>query len=148
MTRKQLIALVATAAVLTVAVAAAWALEWLGNRSGSPKYSIAVVRSGQELAKFDVAKLKALPQKKIVADGKSETGPTLLGVLSAAGVHDFSSVTVRGMGVRDSGVIELSRAEVNSSVLLDFAERGTMKLVSPGLEWEDRVRDVTRIEVQ
>ena len=52
------------------------------------------------------------------------------------------------MGIRDEGYITLTRSQVRPDVLLDFAERGTVKLVSPRLAWEDRVRDVTGIEVR
>ena len=44
-------------------------------------------------------------------------------------MKDFSTVTVRGMGIRDSGVIQLSREDVRPNVVLDFAQRGTVKIV-------------------
>jgi hypothetical protein len=63
-------------------------------------------------------------------------------------VTDFDSVTVTGLGVRDDGRIVLSRAQVDQDVVLDVAERGTTKLCGPNIAYEDRVRDVERIEVR
>jgi hypothetical protein len=144
MKRGQAIALAVTAAALLAAVGIAW---WL-QASSVQGYQIVVTRDGRELAGFDLEELRALPQSKVVVDGKTESGPALGDVLKAAGVSNFTSVTVRGMGLRDSGTITLLRAEVGPDVLLDFAQRGTMKVVSPDLAWEARVRDVTGIEVR
>jgi hypothetical protein len=80
--------------------------------------------------------------------GQLQEGPALLEVLRQAGVEEFDSVVVRGMALRDAGVIELGRDEVDEDVLLDFAIRGTVKLCGPQIGWADRVRDVEEIEVR
>ena len=147
MGRKQIIGFVVTAAVLTAAVAAAWGLEALGRRS-TGEYAVTIVRGDETLASFDTEALRDLPTLTIESEGKTETGPAVIAVLRAAGVDAFESITVRGMGLRDEGVLRLTRQQVREDLVLDFADRGTVKLVSPELKWEDRVRDVTTIEVQ
>jgi hypothetical protein len=52
------------------------------------------------------------------------------------------------MGIRDEGRLVLAAAELDDRVLLDFAERGTVKIVSPELSWRERVRDVVEIAVR
>jgi hypothetical protein len=37
---------------------------------------------------------------------------------------------------------------VTDEVLLDIANRGTVKVVGPDISWDDRVRDVTEIVVE
>ncbi len=73
----------------------------------------------------------------------------MLAVLEAAGVgRDFSELEITGMGLRDGGRLLLTAAQVDEGVLLDFAERGTVKVVSPELSWRERVRDVVEIAVR
>jgi hypothetical protein len=42
----------------------------------------------------------------------------------------------------------LTAAEVSEDVILDIANRGTVKIVGPRIAWDDRVRDVTDIIVE
>lgn len=147
--------LVAAAALLLV-VAAAWAAERqiaAGDASGDGPppsvYRVAVTRDGELLRTFAVAELEALPAISLTAEGKAQQGPTLLSVLEAAGVgRDFNEIEITGMGLRDGGRLLLTAAQVDDSVVLDFAERGTVKLVSPELSWRERVRDVVEIAVR
>jgi len=141
--------LISAAIVLVVLIAGAWAIELVARRAGAASdYRISVVRDGQVLRSFDLKALAKLPSHSAVMQGQKQQGPSLLDVLAEAGVEDFTVVTVIGQGVRDDGVIELSRAEVGENVLLDLAARGTMKLCGPDISWDDRVRDVERIEVR
>ena len=144
------------AAALVLVVAAAWVAERQldgGGTSGDgtkpPAYTVAVTRDGELLRAFSVAELEALPAVGITADGKPQEGPSLLAVLEAAGVRDgFTEVEITGMGLRDGGHLVLAAGQVSGQVLLDFAERGTVKIVSPALSWRERVRDVVEIAVR
>jgi hypothetical protein len=146
-TRKQKIAFAVTAVALLTAVTVAWSLQVSSEVDGGG-YAVDVVRDGAVLETFDVEALAALGMRKVVTQGQQQEGPPLLAVLGAAGVTDFDSVTVTGLGVRDDGRIVLSRAQVDQDVVLDVAERGTTKLCGPNIAYEDRVRDVERIEVR
>ena len=133
--------------VLLALVAVAWIAEGL---LASPEDipPIVVTRGGVTLAEFTVDELRELPQHRISQFGKWEEGPAVLDVLAAAGVDDFERLVVTGQGVRDSGRLELDAAEVTPNVVLDFANRGTVKIASPDITWGDRVRDVTELEVR
>ncbi|MEN6429448.1 MAG: hypothetical protein ABFC80_01195 [Coriobacteriales bacterium] len=150
MSRRKAIILLGAFCVL--AVAGLGAAEVLAGNdplgSGGPAgYSVRVLRDQEVLATFGVDALRRLDSRKITIDGKTEEGPRLRKVLEAAGVKSYDTVTIRGAGVYDDGVIILSHAEVTDDVLLDFANRGTVKIVSPRMLREDRVRDVTDIIV-
>jgi len=68
-------------------------------------------------------------------------------VLEAVGIDGFSRLEVRGMGLRDDGRLTLRSVQINDELILDFTDRGTLKVVSPDLDWRDRVRDVTQLRV-
>jgi len=144
------------AAALVVVVAGAWLLERAVNGSAGgpsgppapPAYSVRVTRDGAELKTFTVDDLRGLPQASEEVDGKLQEGPSLPAVLVAAGVGtSYESLVITGLGVRDDGRLRLPAARVNEAVLLDFSDRGTMKVVSPALDWSERVRDVVEIAV-
>jgi hypothetical protein len=145
------------AGVLVAVVVAAWLVERGVDGSGqapagSPKssaYAVNVERGGKVLRRFTVTDLHRLAQTQIVSDGKPQNGPSLPVVLAAAGVHSgYSAVEVRGMGIRDKGRLMLTAAKVNGKVVLDFNDRGTVKIVSPSMDVGQRVRDVTAIVVR
>jgi hypothetical protein len=143
---------VVLAAVLVALVAAAIGFEALVS-AGTPgptsgEYAVVIVRDGKELGAFTLEDLKDIGYVKETIDGDLQEGPRLLDVLAEAGVRDFETLTIAGMGIRDDGLITLTRDQVSERVLLDVAIRGTVKVVGPGIEWGDRVRDVTQIEVQ
>jgi hypothetical protein len=134
--------------VLLLAVAGAYAFERAYTpANGEPGSSIAVAEGSRVLRTFTMDDLRKLGVRRVVMQGKPETGPTLSSVLSAAGVHEFASVTIVGLGVRDSGRLTLARAAIDRNVLLDLANRGTAKVCGPDIPYDKRVRDVVRIEV-
>jgi hypothetical protein len=148
------------AVALVALVALAWLVEWRAaggvstpgavagtDAAGPPGYTVAVLRGGDVLRRFTPADLRRLPQVTITADGKEQDGPTVHAVLSAAGVTDFDRLEVRGMGLRDDGRLTLAARQVGEDLVLDFTDRGTLKVVSPDLDWGDRVRDVTELRV-
>jgi hypothetical protein len=131
---------------LVLLVVAAWAAaSLLGPKS---QYEIRVLDGSKVLATYSIDKLEALGVEKIVVLGKEEQGPSLMRVLQASGVESFQKVTIRGAGVRDGGVIVLTPAEASNDVIFDVANRGTVKVVGPDIEWGDRVRDVTDVVVE
>ena len=84
--------LVAAAAIVAV-VLAAWALQAMASGGAgssqddpAPPYSVAVRQDGEVLKSYDLAALHALPQRRIVIDGKEQTGPSLATLLEDAGV--------------------------------------------------------------
>jgi len=135
------------AAALAAAIALAWVTEWWVSEHGT-RYEVVVRRGDAVLAVYDLDDMRALPQSTVKALGKVETGPTLLSVLEESGVSRFETLQVLGAGVRDDGEVVLSSSEVTPGVLLDIAERGTVKVVGPDMTWDDRVRDVTDIVVE
>ncbi len=147
LTRKQAIVLTVTVATLVVAVAVAWLLDFRAQ-AGDAVYRVAIVRDEEVVRTFDLEELRALPARKIMMQGEEQEGPPLLDVLEAAGVTEFASLTVTGLGLRDSGRLVLRSADVDEDVLLDFSLRGSVKVCGPSIAWEDRVRDVERIEVR
>ena len=69
-------------------------------------------------------------------------------MLEAVAIGDFARLEVRGMGLRDDGRLTLAVAQIDDDLVLDFSDRGTLKLVSPDLGWRERVRDVTELRVR
>lgn len=145
------------AGVLVAAALAAWLLEWAvngaaeapGSTPAATAYTVAVVRDGETLERFTAAQLHSLPQTSIMSEGKPQEGPSVAAVLTAAGVRGpFTELEFHGMGVRDAGLLTLPARSLNGQTILDFNERGTVKVVSPSLDVHERVRDVTAIVVK
>lgn len=145
------------AGVLVAVVLGAWIAERAVNGTAeapggapmAPAYTVSVERDGKTLKRFTVAQLHELPQTHIVSDGKPQDGPSLAVVLAAAGIRGaFTSLDIRGMGLRDGGRLTLPAASVTPRTILDFSDRGTLKVVSPSLSFRERVRDVTAIIVR
>ena len=55
----------------------------------APPYSIKVQKDGKTLKNYDLAALHALPQSRVVIDGKEQTGPSLTTLLADAGVGSY-----------------------------------------------------------
>jgi hypothetical protein len=97
-------------------------------------------------SKFDVTldAVKKLTLAQITVEGKMQEGPKLLDVLSLAGVTDFTEITITGSSVPST----LKREQVDDNTILDFSNRGTMKLATtyiPKAEW---TKDITEITVK
>ena len=97
-------------------------------------------------AKFDVTldAVKKLPLAQITVDGKVQEGPKLMDVLALAGVTDFTEVTFTG----SSPSVTLTRAQVDDNTILDFANRGTMKLATTYIPMPNWTKDITEIKVK
>jgi hypothetical protein len=142
------------AGVLAVVIAAAWAAEQWSKPGAeattsayAPGYTVKVVQAGKVLKAFSLTDLHALPTTHVLMNEKEQDGPALTAVLQAAGVSGPVPVSIVGTGLRDSGHLHLSAAQVTSKVVLDFTNRDTVKLCSPHIAQSDWVRDVTEIRV-
>jgi hypothetical protein len=102
-----------------------------------------LVKADGSVKSFSLDELKKLPLTSIMSNGQPQEGPALLATLQAAGVTSFGSVTVTG----SNGSATLSRSEVTKDVVLDFNNRGSVKLVSPSMPKPKRIIDITKIEV-
>lgn len=144
--------LVAVAAIAAV-IGGAWVLQASvsgdsSSAAGAARpYSIVVRKDGAPLKTYDLAALRALPQDRVVVDGKEQTGPSLETLLADAGAGQYARVEVRGAGLRDKGSLVLTTAQVRRKVQLDFADRGTVKVCGPSLYHAEWVRDVVSIDV-
>lgn len=93
---------------------------------------------------FTADELRQLPLASIKVEGKPEEGPVLLDVLQGAGVEEFKQVTLSGGG----SSLTLARQQITPEVILDFANRGTVKLAAPHVPKKDWVKDITEIKVE
>ncbi len=93
---------------------------------------------------FSLDDLKKLPLTSIMSNGQPQEGPALRAVLQAAGVTSFAQVKVTGT----NGSATLTQAEVTKDVILDFNNRGKVKLVSPSMPKPKRIIDVITIEAR
>lgn len=145
--RRGLVVLAAVLATVVTSLVVAGVLLSGRAPDDAGSYRVRVLQDGRELASFTTIELEDLEMTEIVVAGLPETGPRVSTVLAAAGVKDYRTLTFRGMGVRDDGVIVVYRQDVDDQLILDIAYRGTVKVVGPRIAREDRVRDVTSIEV-
>lgn len=97
-------------------------------------------------AKFDVMleAVKGLPLASITVDGKVQEGPKLLDILKLAGITDFVEVTLTG----SSAAATLTREQVDDNTILDFSNRGTMKLATTYIPKANWTKDITEIAVK
>jgi hypothetical protein len=88
--------------------------------------------------------LKKLPLASLTIEGKVEEGPKLSDVLKAAGVSDFTQVTLSG----SASPVTLPKNQVDDNTILDFNNHGTVKLASTYIPKPDWTKDVSKIEVK
>lgn len=114
------------------------------EQAANPDAIFTVVQADGSAKAFTLADLRALPMTSILADGSPQEGPALLAVLEAAGVSDFTEVTLTGV----DGIKSLTHDEVTPEVVLDFNNRGSVKIVAPDWPRDARIRDITQIDVK
>jgi hypothetical protein len=122
----------------------------------SPKTPLALQPTPVSTALFNVVKtdgssvaftwddLKKLPLANLTIEGKVEEGPKLIDVLKAAGVTDFSEVTLTG----SASPATLTKAQVDDNTILDFNNHGTVKLSSTYIPKPQWTKDVSEIKVK
>jgi hypothetical protein len=151
--RRRLWPVFAAVVALAAVVAVAWVLQASVSDGGSTAagatkaYAIRVLKDGELLRSYDLAALRALPQARVVIDGKAQTGPSLTALLADAGAGAYKTVDVRGAGLRDKGSLSLTAAQARHKVQIDFSDRGTVKVCGPALYHAEWVRDVVSIDV-
>ena len=131
---------------LLVLLALAWLLDALAGQAAAD-YRVVVRRDGAELRSYSLEDLRRFESHKFTQSGLTEEGPSVRDVLSDAGVEDFARLTVVGLGIKDDGLLVLDADQVDEDVLLDFANRGTVKIAGPNITRAERVRDVTELRV-
>ena len=113
-------------------------------------YAIVFIQGDKQLAALTIEDIKKLPQVAVTLEGKSESGPTFLSALSAAGVKDFNEVTVKGMtkGRIATAELTLKMAEINDKVILDISNQGTTKLAGENIPESKWIIDVSEVVVR
>jgi hypothetical protein len=106
-----------------------------------------VVRTGgTTVGRFDVAALRGLPQIDVAtpqSQGKQvQHGPRVRTVLARAGVQRFGRLRATGPGAAQT----FTAGEIDDQVVLDFDNRGTVKLAGAHLPQDRWVRDVTELD--
>jgi hypothetical protein len=114
--------------------------------SGQAGYAVVVRDGSRTVGRFDLAALRALPQADIStlkSQGKqTQHGPRVRTVLTRAGVQRFGRLKVAGLDATGT----FSSAEIDDQVVLDFDNRGTVKLAGANLPVDRWVRDVTELD--
>ena len=93
---------------------------------------------------FTWDELKKLPLATLTVEGKVEEGPRLSDVLKAAGITEFTEVSLNG----SSSPAMLTKAQVDDNTILDFNNHGTVKLASTYIPKPDWTKDVSEIKVK
>jgi hypothetical protein len=142
----------AAVAALLVAAVLGSACEGIGGGGGQPTpppgtgYAVVVRHDGKTAGRFDVAALRAMPAVDVPtpqSQGKQvQHGPTVRAVLSRAGVKAFKRVRAVGLSASQT----FTSAEIDDQVVLDFDNRGTMKLAGGHLSTDRWVREVTELD--
>ena len=88
--------------------------------------------------------LKKLPLANLTVEGKLQEGSKLSDVLKAAGVTDFSEVSLSG----SASPVTLAKAQVDDNTILDFNNHGTVKLASTYIPKPQWTKDVSEIKVK
>jgi hypothetical protein len=113
-------------------------------------YFVGVYLNGENKASFTVDDLSKLDQVEITANGSPQNGPTLLSVLKAAGITEFTAVTASGFSRGRLATAEstLTRAQIDDSVIFDMNKRGKAKLCGANIAQSNWIIDVEKIEVK
>ena len=88
--------------------------------------------------------LKKLPLAQLTIEGKVEEGTKILDVLQAAGVTDFNQINLTG----SNGSMTIDREQVTDEVILDFTNRGTVKLAAVDIPKAEWIKDIFEIKVE
>jgi hypothetical protein len=149
----RIVALLLSLWLLLLTAACSGAQPGLAN---TPKTPLALQPSQVSTALFQVIKpdgssvgftwddLKKLPLANLTIEGKVEEGPKLSDVLKAAGVIDFSEISLTG----SSSPVTLTKAQVDDNTILDFNNHGTVKLASTYIPKPEWTKDVSEIKVK
>jgi hypothetical protein len=115
------------------------------RQDGSSKYQINIFYKDKVVKSFTPEELQKIPKSKIQVEGKLEEGPVLLDVLKKADIQDFSMIKIKGIAGDE---IVLNRTDIDESVILDRANRGTYKLAAKNIDKSKWVKDIIEIRVE
>jgi hypothetical protein len=88
--------------------------------------------------------LKKLPLASLTVDGKVEEGVKLSDVLAAAGITEYTEVSLSG----SASPVTLTHDKVDDNTILDFTNRGTVKLSSTYVPKPEWTKDISEIKVK
>jgi hypothetical protein len=103
-----------------------------------------VIKADGSSVGFTWDDLKKLPLANLTVEGKLQEGSKLSDVLKAAGVTDFSEVSLSG----SASPVTLTKAQVDDNTILDFNNHGTVKLASTYIPKPQWTKDVSEIKVK
>jgi hypothetical protein len=104
-----------------------------------------VIRADGSATPFSLEDLKKLPAVQAdFGDGKFQDGPKISEVLNAAGVKTYSSVTIQG----SNGELTITPEQMADSTMLDFTNRGTVKMASKAFPKTGWVKDIYQMVVK
>ncbi len=113
------------------------------------KASLTVVDADNNEHDFTMDDLRKLPAVSvvIVGTGSTQFGPKLRDVLKKAGITKFKKVTLEG--TRDEPKkATLTSKQVTDETILDFTNRGTVKLATTSIPKSGWPKDITRITAE
>ena len=109
-------------------------------------YAIKVRDGDGPVHRIDASALKALPDANVrtpQSGGKKvQHGPLVRTVLRAAGITDFTTLTVKSL----DGTATFPSRQIGDDVVLDFNRRGTTKLAGAHLPTKRWQRDITELD--
>ena len=103
-----------------------------------------VVKADGSSVGFTWDDLKKLPLAQITVEGMVEEGPKLSDVLKAAGVTDFTEISLSG----SASPVTITKAQVDYNTILDFNNHGTVKFASTYVPKPQWTKDVSQIKVK
>lgn len=156
MERRSALIAIAVVVVLIVLSVAVWefALRDLFV-SEDTEYKISISYLGGSLAKIRMSELEGLPEYSypdVHGSGVNDSGPLLSDViLLRLDPSDLANDTMirisSSLTIKDRTLSWGELSNESNLYILDFTKRGTVKFTSPDTERNQRVKDVTDIEV-
>ena len=113
-------------------------------------YGITVKQNGKTLIFLSLSDIDKLATITISAEGASYAGPTILSILSQAGINDFAKVTIVGFAKGRLAMAELmvSKAELNNKYIVRRTNQNTYSLASPDVLSNNWIIDVDELRVE
>jgi hypothetical protein len=113
-------------------------------------YGIKITQNGKTLLVLSLADIDKLTSVTVSANGSNYTGPTILSILSLAGVTSYSKVTIVGFTKQRLATAELpvAKADLNANYIVRRTNQNTYSLASPDVPFDNWVIDVNELRVE
>lgn len=113
-------------------------------------YSIKVTQGGKTITTLSLDDIDKLATVTISADGKSYTGPTILSILSQAGISDFTKIIIMGYSKGRLATAELpvSKTNLNGKYILRKTNQNTYSLATPDVVADNWIIDVNELVIE